>query len=171
MNSFWPEGLEFEDVQTPDKILEAAREEWEANSGGTLTLAFQREKSQGNLEMIIVHAKHIPKDLTATLFTVVHRPGSPYPARILPNDDDLPDALKKSYYKPGFGSIVLGTAGEHVENKWVSDLPAEFRKKLAEAFNLSSVKTAILSLASQCISQKVEGENKGRSKGRPRKKK
>lgn len=171
MNSFWPEGLEFEDIQTPDKILETAREEWETKSEGTLTLVFQRAKSQGNLEMIIVYAKHIHKDLTATLFTVVHRPNSPYPVTIVPNEEDLPNALKKSYYKPGFGSIVLGTTGEHVENEWVSDLPAEFRKKLAEAFNLSSVKTSILSLASQCISQQIESKNNEQAKGKPRKKK
>lgn len=170
MNSFWPEGLEFEDIQTPDRILENAREEWETKSDGILTLAFQKAKSQGNLEMIIVHAKHIPKNLTAELFTVVHRPGSPYPARIVPKDGDLPDSLKKSYYKPGFGSIMLDTAGENVVNKWVSDLPAEFRKNLAEAFNLSSVKTAILGLASQSISQQEEVEGKKRAKGKTIKK-
>lgn len=34
------------------------------------------------------------------------------------------------------------------ENPWVSDTPSEFRKKLIEAFNLGSVKTKILNLAS-----------------------
>lgn len=38
--------------------------------------------------------------------------------------------------------------GQPVLNPWVCDTPAEFRKKLEEAFNLSVIKTKILNLVS-----------------------
>ena len=47
---------------------------------------------------------------------------------------------------------------QKVSNPWVSDTPAEFREKLAEAFNEGSVKSIILNLASNS-SDDTNGES------------
>ena len=153
MSNFWPKGIELSDTQSPMEILGTAKDEWESNSGGALTLVLQMAESKSGNSMIIVHAKHNPTNRTATLFSVVHRPKAPYPATIQPREDDLPNFLKKSYYKPGIDiSAVTGFAGgiqgRIVENEWVSNTPAEFRAKLEEVFNLGVVKGQILNLVS-----------------------
>ncbi|MGD0384459.1 MAG: hypothetical protein ABSA77_13140, partial [Thermoguttaceae bacterium] len=100
MTDFWPNGLELSDTQSPMDILYDARRNWESESKGLLTLILQTAKSKSKNDMIIVHAKHVPSDRTASLFSVVCRPGAPYPARIQPRDDAVPDFFKKSYYEP-----------------------------------------------------------------------
>lgn len=156
MSNFWPDGLELNDTISPMKILELAQEDWDTNSGGVLTLVLQEAQSTTNLDMIIVHAKHMLSGRTTTLFTVAHRPNAPYPATIQPKDDDLPDFLKKSYYKPGLadlgGAVSVafkgGTQGHNVTNEWVSDTPQEFRTNLTKIFNHGVIKADILSLIS-----------------------
>lgn len=151
MSNFWPFDLKLDDTQTPMEILRVAQEDWNTNSSGMLALVLQEAKSQSGNDMLIIHVKHVPSNRTATLFSVVHRPGAPYPATIQPKEDDLPNILKKSYYKPGFADIGAGISsiqGHTVENKWVSDTPADFRAKLKEVFNLGFVKGEILNLVS-----------------------
>jgi len=152
MSNFWPSGIELSDTQSPFEILETARQDWETNSDSVFTLVLQRATSEAGNAMIIVHAKHIPSERTATLLSVIHRPNAPYPATIQPKDEDLPNTFKKSYYRPGMADVsvgaVLGTQGSTVTNKWVSDTPSEFRSKLVDAFNLSTIKTEVLNLAS-----------------------
>ena len=147
MSGFWPDGLDVSDTQSPMDILQSARDEWETNSGGLLTLVFQEAKTTTGNTMIVVHAKHAPDSRTTTLFSVVHRPNAPYPATIQPEKEELPKALRKSYYQPGIGEIGLtGVQGREVKNEWVSDTPTEFRTKLKNVFNLGSVKRSVLSL-------------------------
>ncbi len=162
MSRFWPEGLSVNDAQSPSEILENAREEWETASNGVLILVLQQTESEDGKTMIItVHAKHAPSNRTAALFSVIHRLNEPYPVSIEPRvEGNLPDILKKSYYQynpnyfrcdpdrfpPEFEDE--NKEGWTVTNKWVSDTPSEFREKLTEAFNLSSVKAAVLSLTS-----------------------
>lgn len=151
MSDFYPAGLKLNDTQTPMEILRVAQEDWNTNSSGLLALVLQEAKSQSGNDMIIVHAKHVPSNRSATLFSVVHRPSAPYPVNIQTKEDDLPNVLKKSYYKPGFtdvGVAMGGIRGHTIENKWVSDTPADFREKLKEVFNLGLVKSAILNLVS-----------------------
>jgi hypothetical protein len=167
MSNFWPSGIELSDTQSPKDILETAQEDWHTSSDGVMELVLQDAESNSGNSMIIVHAKHVASNRTATLFSVVHRPGNPYPATIQPKDEDLPDFLKKSYsYKPPSRVItsfdeqlridaqlrinaqLLGAAGKSISNEWVSDTPTEFRRKLAEAFNLGIIKREILNLAS-----------------------
>jgi len=151
MNSYWPDGLELSDIQSPMEILESAREDWDTSSDGVLTLVLQEARSETNNNMIIVHAKHVPSGRTTTLFSVVHRPNAPYPASIQLKQVDLPDCLKKSYYDPGpfyFTSLMTTPQGRTVTNDWVSDTPSEFRTKLKKVFNLGATKMGILSLVS-----------------------
>lgn len=167
MSNFWPKGLELTDTESPKQILETAQREWKSESGGTLTLVFQETKSESGNDMIIVHAKHVPSNRTVTLFSVIYRPNTPYPATIQPKDDVLPNYLKKSYYKPGTidstltGSGVLNFQGHQVTNDWVSDAPAEFRRKLEEVFNLGIVKSEILSLVSMSEFQSATADVEG----------
>ncbi|OHB59991.1 MAG: hypothetical protein A2167_06830 [Planctomycetes bacterium RBG_13_46_10] len=162
MNSFWPDGLSIDDTQPPYEVLQIAREEWELKSAGALTLILQKAESESGYAMIIVHAKHVVSNRTATLLSVIHRPNEPYPATIQPRKEELPDILKRSHYEPGFGEIAMSMSGQGrtVENEWVSDTPSELRKKLSKAFNLSSVKTAILSLASDVSSDTSKDEGR-----------
>jgi hypothetical protein len=96
MSNFWPKGFELTDTESPRQILETAQREWNAESSGVLTLVFQETKSESGNDMIIVHAKHVPSNRTVTLFSVIYRPNTPYPATIQPKDDILPNYLKKS---------------------------------------------------------------------------
>ncbi len=170
MSSFWPEGLSVSDVQSPYEILEIAREEWETISDGVLTLVLQRSESEDGNAIITVHAKHIPTNRTAALFSVIHRLKEPYPVIIKPKKEkDIPRFLKKSYYidrhslsladdlaaETAKKSMEIKTGvtrkkreREIVTNKWVSDTPSEFRENLADAFNLSGVKAIVLNLTS-----------------------
>lgn len=154
MNSFWPDGLSIDDTQSPYEVLQSAREEWERESARAMTLVLQQAESESGNAMIIVHAKHVASNRTATLLSVVHRPNEPYPATIQPKKEELPDILKRSHYELGFGGVdfAVRMQGRTVTNEWVSDTPSEFREKLIKAFNLSLVKTAILSLASDVSS-------------------
>lgn len=146
MSRFWPEGLSLSDTQSPYEVLEIASEEWETASNGALTLVIEQTEAERENAKITVHAKHVPSNRTATLFSIIHRLSAPYPVTIQPREDNLPDILKKSYYDPGIDGISWLTRGRTVENEWVSDTPSEFREKLSKAFNLSIVKAVVLSL-------------------------
>ena len=87
MNGFWPDDLNIEDTASPLEIIESAKGEWSERSNGVLTLVIQEGESNNGNEMLIVHGKHVPSNRTVALFSVVHRPGSPYPARIQPRED------------------------------------------------------------------------------------
>jgi hypothetical protein len=162
MSSFWPDGVELSDTQSPKDILNTAQEEWQTASNGILQLVLQDAKSECGNSMIIVHAKNVASNRTATLFSIVHQPEKPYPVTIQPKKEDLPTFLKKSYYEEtplswrdiqttSINSLINRSSEldiKQVVNKWVSDTPPEFRKKLSEAFNLGIVKREILNLAS-----------------------
>ena len=154
MSSFWPEGIKLSDTQAPREILEAAQEDWQTNSDGIMDLILQDAESESGNSMIVVHAKHVLSNRTATLFSVVHRPDHPYPVTIQIKEENLPNFLKKSYYRSGSASLfgtqanIASLTGGTVSNRWVSDTPPEFREKLADAFNLGAVKGEILNLAS-----------------------
>jgi hypothetical protein len=168
MSNFWPKGIEISDTQSPMQILETAQEEWVNNSNGVMTLRLQGTKSESGNDMIIVHAKHVPSNRTITLFSVIYRPNTPYPATIQPKEDELPNYLKKSYYPNTFSErqsrlkeemrkvSIIETSKlaevyreeQKVNNIWVSDDPSEFREKLEKVFNLGIVKADILNLLS-----------------------
>lgn len=154
MGSFWPNGIELSDTQSPREILQTAQLDWQSSSDGIMDLILQDSESTSGNNIIIVHAKHVASNRTAMLFSVVHRPESPYPVAILPKDEDLPDFLKKAYFVPGKEGItsaitaMAGTAGKQMLNEWVSDTPSEFRENLTEVFNLGTIKREILNLSS-----------------------
>lgn len=168
MTNFWPLGFDLQDTASPEEILQLAKKEWSEQSNGLLSLVIQKAQSTTNNDMLIVHAKHVPSNRTATLFSVVHRPGVPYPARIQPRDGEIPDVLKKTYFRPGLAGYALRTHGEEVTNPWVCDTPEEFRSNLSEVFSLGSLKSEILSLISGATpSPKADIENQahGESEG------
>jgi hypothetical protein len=149
MSNFWPSGLDMKDTASPEIILSTASDEWSDKSGGVITLAIQDTKSTSGDRLLIVHAKHVPSKRTVTLFSVLHRPNAPYPARIYPAKDAVPDHLKKTYYQPGFSLAELaigGASGHDVTNDWVCDTPSEFRSHLSEVFNQGVVKSEVLGL-------------------------
>ena len=149
---FWPKDIQLSDTQSPLEILNTAQEEWRTGSEGVMELVLQNTISRSGNSMIIVHAKHVMSNRTATLFSIVYRDGYPYPVTIQPKDENLPIFLKKSYHGPAtvMSSLAatIGTADREILNQWVSDTPSEFRKKLADAFNLGIVKSEVLNLAS-----------------------
>ncbi len=156
MSNYWPSDLSFSNTQSPREILEVAKEDWYANSEGVMELVLQDAESESGNSMIIVYAKHVLSNRTSKLFSIVHRPNNPYPVTIQLEDENIPNFLKKSYTRPGLpGLSSIGITPrifedieeETISNLWVSDTPPEFRKKLAEAFNLGDVKSGILNLA------------------------
>ena len=99
---------------------------------------------------------------------MIHRPGAPYPARIQPRDDELPDILKRSYYRPGIadiGATIGNVTGRQVTNKWVCDTPSQFRSELANVFNLATLKAEVLSLVSEDTSATASDEGTERIEG------
>jgi hypothetical protein len=96
--------------------------------------------------MLIVHAKHVPSNRTVTLFSVVHRADAPYPARIQPRNEELPNFLKKTYFKSGVADLAAQINGEVLTDNWVCDTPNEFRSRLEDVFDLGAVKSEILNL-------------------------
>ncbi len=149
MSEFWPEGIDVDDLRSPRDILDSAKTQWTAESGGVFTLVLQDAKSTNGNNMVLVHAKHQPSNRSAELFTVVHRPREPYPVTIQPKDEDLPNFLKKKYRSFGLadvGSLATPLGGE-IHNEWVAESPKEFSAKLMEAFNLVAVKATMWNLA------------------------
>lgn len=148
MTNYWPSNFHLEDVSTPAQILESAGYEWDVNSNGQLQLIFQESLADHNYETIIVHAKHVSSNRTKTLFSVSHRTGNPYPVRIEPTADELPNYLKKSYTTNSTASLLssFDIKGKTITNEWVCDTPSEFRRKLSDVFNLGTLKADILSL-------------------------
>lgn len=157
MSVFWPSDIDLSDTQSPREILQAAQEDWRTGSQGLMQLILQDAQSQSGNPMIIVHAKHVPSNRTSKLLSIIYRPETPYPLTIQPEDENLPKFLKKSYFQRSAASTLattvnLGIVEGEVLNQWVADTPAEFREKLEEAFNLGSIKSKILSLASGTLS-------------------
>jgi hypothetical protein len=164
VTNFWPTGLDLGDTSSPLEILASAQQQWTEQSEGLLALVIQEAESTNKNHILIVHAKHVPSNRTVTLFAVVHRPGAPYPAKIQPRDDELPDILKRSYYRRGIADIgaEIGTvSGRQVINKWVCETPSEFRAQLQEVFNLGTLKSEVLSLVSGTGSSEAANEAEG----------
>lgn len=153
MSNFWP-GIDLKDTKSPLEILNDAKEDWEKNSNGAMTLVLQQATTTNGNNMIVVHARHLPSARTGAILKVVHRPASAYPVTIYPEDDGIPDFLKKTYYDPGFdvfAGMIPPSIGKvpprTVTNEWVAETPAEFRAKLKLAFGLGTAKSIILNLA------------------------
>lgn len=161
MSIFWPNGIDLNDTESPLDILKNAKKEWEAESNGMLTLLLQETESESGNKMIIVHAKHVPGNRTTTLFSVVHRPKDAYPVNIQPEKVDMPEFLKKTYYKPGIADMgIRGIQGRTVTNEWVSETPSEFRSSLKKVFNLGYIKQEVLSLLSYSPVTEDQDSNK-----------
>jgi hypothetical protein len=161
---FFPAGLDARDSSSPADILLEARTQWERESSGALTLDFTNDEIKEGLAVTFVRVIHLPSQRSASLFEVGHRPDTPYPVAIQPDDDDLPKLLRKSYYEPGSPGLtnwnammaaatLAKTEGKTVKNDWVADTPAEFRAMLEKAFNLGYVKGIVVNL----LAQKIKG--------------
>jgi hypothetical protein len=148
MSNFWPSGIDLSDTQSPREILKVAQEDWHQSSGGIMELVLQNAMSTAGHSMIIVHAKHVASNRTSTLFSVLHQPNNPYPVTIQLETKSLPNILKKTYSPNSIYTAMDAVVKQTVSNPWVSDTPAEFRTKLAEAFNEGTIKSIILNLAS-----------------------
>jgi len=160
MSIFWPNDLDIDDSDDPIFIIQEARVDWEKESKGSLTIDVKQRESNDGYVIISLTARHVTSSRTAELCSVFHRHEFPYPAKIQTNDRDLPDKLKKKYYKPGvpdmFSSLSSVGQGRTIENDYVADSPSEFRALLVRALNLGTVKAAILSIVG---SRKVIGPN------------
>lgn len=151
MGKFFPAGIALDDTQAPIEILQEAVLEWETETGGQLTLVLQNATTKDGDDMVIVHGKHVPSNRTITFFSIVSRPGSPYPVRIQTKNNELPVFYRKKYYQPGLAEAMTFKAdlqGRTVTNDWVAETPSEFRNKLSDAFNQGIVKSEILNLLS-----------------------
>jgi len=160
MTNYWPEGIDLTDKQSPLEILRDAQAEWESSSGGVLELILQEAESQAGYDMIIIHARHTASNRTASLFSVVSRKENPYPTRLQPKENELPNFFKKSHKTSNLNSLtainsVIRQLNEEkwVNNEWVVDTPGELREKLEKIFNLGDIKSEILNLISTDVAQ------------------
>ena len=154
VESFWPDGIAVDDTRSPRRILDEANEEWQEMSGRRLGLVVHDTTSQNGFRMLLVHAMDFESDRSMSLFSVLHRPGRAYPARIqFDSSEDVPNFLRKEYYEPSLGalhdlSLSKIARGKHVKNKWVAETPNEFRSLLVSAMNLDHIKTGLVNLLS-----------------------
>ena len=154
MSEYWPDDLDLTDTRSPLEILESVRQELIAMSGHRLTLDVIGTETGDGRVSIPVYAREMSAFRAAMLLEVTHRAGFHYPARIIPVTEELPDFLKKEYWKPGavrdFGlSPALRSMevfGTQVTNEWVCDTPTEFSDKLQQVLKRAEVKRALLGL-------------------------
>lgn len=161
MSNFWPNGLDISDTQSPREILKVAQEDWHQSSGGVMELILQDAKATTDDVMVIVHAKHVASNRTSKLFSIVHRPNNPYPVTIQLENKDLPNFLRKTYSRSNSSlsaALEAMATNQTVSNPWVSDTPAEFREKLAKAFNEGSLKSIVFNLVS-AASDNINGDH------------
>lgn len=154
MTDFWPKDLEIsQNGRSPEAILQDAQRDFETKSQGLVELALHPSVSTRGNTYTQVYARHNPSGRTSTLFAVVHRPEKPYPVRLQPNDQDLPDGFRKKYtryFDETFkiaASMRFGPEPETVENPWVATSPNEFQRLLRRIFNTEFVKSEIVNLA------------------------
>ena len=157
--SFFPHDLEIVNVQSPLDILSEAKNEWDAEGQGVITLLVVEGRSTESdivYAWIRVYAQHIPTERIENLLTVIHVCDKPYPARIDLVKEDVPAVLRKERLVPA-KSPGLMTAGllqtlseaipaHTVSEEWVCQSPGEFRQQLAKALTRGSVKSAITNI-------------------------
>ena len=154
MSKFFPKGISTQDTKSPAFILREAKAQWERETGKVLTLDLETRIDTPPLAVVFVRAVHCESERSALLFRVAHREGVPYPATIEREEEDLPIALRKTYYRPGISGIAAmvsaagygQTEGRTIKNDWVAETPSEFRELLERAFNLGYVKGAVINL-------------------------
>ena len=157
--SFFPRDLEIVNVQSPLDILSEAKNEWDAEGQGVITLLVVEGRSTTPdivYACIRVYAQHIPTERIEYLLTVIHVCDKPYPARIELVKEDIPANLRKERFVPAMrGGLVSSDFFERVNKaapahtvseEWVCQSPGEFRKQLAKALTRGSVKSAITNI-------------------------
>lgn len=157
--SFFPHDLEIVNVQSPLDILSEAKNEWDAEGQGVITLLVDEGRSTESdivYAWIRVYAQHIPTERIENLLTVIHVCDKPYPARIDLVKEDVPAVLRKERLvpakRPGLMTAgLLQTLSEAipahtVSEEWVCQSPGEFRQQLAKALTRGSVKSAITNI-------------------------
>jgi hypothetical protein len=158
--SFFPSDLEIANAQSPLDILSEAKNEWDTKGQGIVTLLVDegRPASQGDSDLTLIHvyALHIPSERVESLLTVIYASGKPYPARINPEKDDIPEYLRKERFVPARKSGLMPPSilqaiseaipAHTVTEEWVCESPDEFRKQLSKALTLGRVKSAITNI-------------------------
>jgi hypothetical protein len=99
-------------------------------------------------QVIHAYASHVLSGRSTKLFSVYHRSLAAYPVNIKIDEEDIPTQLQKEYIKINFQPFhrVPEPHEEIIENKWVSDSPAEFRRKLSDAFSASTIRAKLINL-------------------------
>jgi hypothetical protein len=155
--SFFPDDLDLSTLQSPVAILKEAQEEWKERSQGVLHLhRVESELSNSTQYITDVILAHVASGRSAKLLSLRHLPGKPYPVEIQPEAFDYPDYLVKQRVVPARKKSLLGPSileglgdiiPQHtITNKWICETPLELRERLAEAFNLGSVKSLTVNL-------------------------
>jgi hypothetical protein len=155
--SFFPSDLEIANLQSPLDILSEAKLEWDSKGQGIISLLVDEGHStfgsDSQFVMIHVYALHIPSQRLARLLTVVHVTEKPYPARIDPEKEDIPDYLRKESAGPvspppqAFIETIRASVSQYKRvDEWVCESPDEFRRQLVKALNLGSVKATVTNI-------------------------
>ena len=171
IRDLWPEDIKFDDVISPEEILEHQAQRLEARTNGLLIAHVV--KLVGEDRTVIGFEVESPRAASRIrLFEVQHRLDYEYPVSITPPDDELPDFLRERVYAPSVGELhalassvasrMMGK-GEWVENKWVASSPAEFTELVQEVLAQPAVKAVVLSLLSRSNRAQPTAENTGQA--------
>ncbi len=155
--NFFPSDLEITNLQSPLDILSEAKLEWDSKGQGIISLLVDEGRSTSGSDstsvIIHVYALHIPSQRLARLLTIFHVTEKPYPARINPEKEDIPDYLRKERIGASSRSSLAAIESFRVSmsqntsvDEWVCESPDEFRRQLVKALNRGSVKAAVTNI-------------------------
>lgn len=152
MSYFWPKDLDLKLIQSPEEILNEAKEEFLRESDGLISLDLTITQSvEGNDECTVRAISNLT-NRSVTLFRVVSRSGYPFPNVLVLQEDSLPPYLMKNVKKrtPGVSlprvDFMISQEVE-VPNEWVSSCTSEFRKRLQTALTSVYVKSCLTNIS------------------------
>lgn len=163
IRDLWPEDIKYEDVISPEEILNYQAAQLEARTNGLLVGDIVKHVGEDRITLgFEVQARLTDKRVR--LFGVQHREEYEYPVAIQPPNEELPDYLKERVYEQSFGDVIgsvaratkpilmateIATApGKWVQNEWVASSPEQFTKKVEELLSRPAVKAIVISLLS-----------------------
>lgn len=166
--SLWPEDLQTQDVRTPAEILSEQAQLLEQQTNGLLEGSIVEQVLEDRkVTAFEVSAPRIPE--TVRLFEVYQSLDLEYPVAIMPPNINIPDFLKREFYRPGpkeimkvmsevatLSSNLWSRTGTWEKNDWVADSPSEFTKILEKLLSSGGVKAILYKLLAR--SNRTNGE-------------
>lgn len=159
LRDLWPDDLQFDDVISPEEILELQAKRLTERSNGILV--GHVERLAGTERVVLGFEVESPREeKRVRLFKAEHRKDFEYPVALQDPNADLPEFLCKRKYRPGdvepYDDYFAGNddddypappnAGAWYDDEWVADTPTEFSAKVEKLLAQSNLKGLLLSM-------------------------